>query len=71
MLGVKGSKNVPKENLKKSNTDNVLYKCPDCKKIWEYMIGGAGFMKNNVLYYNHIPTYGKSSKSCPSCRRRT
>ena len=47
----------------KKKADDVLFKCLQCKKVWEY-----DKTTKHFLYYDNFPSYGKTRKVCPRCK---
>jgi hypothetical protein len=61
-------KDFKKYRIITKKVDQTVYFCTKCEKVWEYKLNGSGYYHNNIIYYKHIPSYGKKRKICMGCK---
>ena len=49
------------KNLYKANGKGLKY-CESCGNVWE-----RDYMNGTTVRYSHLPTYGKTRKTCSIC----
>lgn len=52
-------------NREYENSDEHLYYCPECKKVWEQV---KKKRCTTIEYYEGFPSYGKKRVTCSNCK---